>query len=58
MTNCFRLDSVTGVLAAADKDRNVIVTILSNRAHPDANNHKFEQYKGRIVDTVMTILGH
>lgn len=57
MTNCFRHDSSTGVLAVGDKTKNVIVTVLTNRIHPDINNNRFELYKGRIVDTVMIILG-
>ena len=58
MVNCFRHDSLTGVLAVGDKTKNVIVTILTNRIHPDMNNNRFEQYKGKIVDTIMTILGY
>ncbi len=41
MTNCFRHDSATGLLVAADKSKNVIVTILTNKIHPDVNNNKF-----------------
>lgn len=58
MVNCFRHDSSTGVLAVGDKTKNVIVTILTNRIHPDINNNRFVQYKGKIVDTVMKILGY
>ena len=58
MVNCFRHDSSTGVLAVGDKTKNVIITILTNRIHPDMNNNRFEQYKGKIVDTIMTILGY
>lgn len=58
MANCFRHDSSTGVLAVGDKTKNVIVTILTNRIHPDVNNVRFTQYKGKIVDTIMTILGY
>ncbi len=58
MKNCFRLDASTGIMAVADKDKNIIITVLSNRIHPDIKNHRFEEYKVKIVDTIMKILGH
>jgi CubicO group peptidase (beta-lactamase class C family) len=58
MTNCFRHDGSTGIVAVADKSKNITITILTNRGHPDVNNNKFESYKGKIADTIMTILGH
>jgi len=45
-------------MAAADKTNNVIITLMCNRGHPDVKNTRVEQYKGRIADTIMTILGH
>lgn len=41
MTNCLRHDGSTGILAVADRDKKIIITILSNRGHPDANNNRF-----------------
>ena len=58
MTNCFRHDGSTGIVAAADKTRNIVITVMCNRGHPDVKNTKVEQYKGRIADTIMTILGY
>jgi len=58
MSDCFRLDGSTGIVAAGDKSKNIIITILSNRSHPDIDNNKFELYKGKIADMIMTILGH
>jgi hypothetical protein len=45
-------------VAVADKTRNIIITIMCNRGHPDVKNTRVEQYKGKIVDTIMTILGY
>jgi CubicO group peptidase (beta-lactamase class C family) len=58
MTNCFRHDGSTGIMAVADKDTKIVITVLTNRGHPDVNNNKFEAYKGKIADTIMTILGY
>lgn len=58
MANCFRHDGSTGILAAADKTRNIIITVMCNRGHPDIKNAKVEQFKGKIADTIMTILGY
>jgi hypothetical protein len=58
MSNCFRHDGSTGIVAAADKSKNITITVMCNRGHPDAKNNKVEQYKGRIADTIMTILGY
>lgn len=58
MTNCFRHDGSTGIVAAADKDKNIIITLMCNRGHPDVKNNKVEQYKGKIADAIMTILGY
>ncbi len=58
MTNCLRHDGSTGIVAVADRDKKIIITILSNRGHPDVNNNRFEAYKSKITDTIMTILGY
>jgi len=39
-------------MAFADKDKKIIVTLMSNRGHPDAKNGLVEQYKGKIADTI------
>ena len=58
MSNCFRHDGSTGIMAVADKDKKVIITLLTNRGHPDVNNNRVEAYKSKIADTIMTILGY
>ncbi len=58
MSNCFRHDGSTGIMAVADKDKNIVITLLSNRGHPDAANNRIEAYKSKIADTIMTILGY
>lgn len=58
MKNCFRHDGSTGILAVADKTNKVVITFMCNKRHPDAKNTKVEQYKGKITDTIMTILGY
>jgi hypothetical protein len=45
-------------MAVADKDKNIVITLLSNRGHPDAANNRIEAYKSKIADTIMTILGY
>ncbi len=40
MTNCFRHDGSTGIVAAADKTKNIIITVMTNRGHPDVKNTK------------------
>jgi hypothetical protein len=39
-------------MAFADKDKKIIVTLMSNRGHPDVKNALVEKYKDKIADTI------
>ena len=58
MKDCFGHDGSTGAMAWADKEKNIVFTLLNNRGHPDVKNNKIEQYKGRLVDAVYEALGY
>jgi len=53
MSNCFGHGGSTGPIAVADKDKKIIITILTNRGHPDVKNNKIDAYKSKIADAIM-----
>ncbi len=59
MSKCFGHDGSTGITAFADTDKGVAFVVLSNRGHPDVNNNVYnDQYRGKIADKIMELLGY
>ena len=54
MKNCFGHNGSTGILAWADKDRKIVLAVLTNRGHPDSSNNLFFTfYEAKIIDAIM-----
>ena len=55
--NSFGHTGYTGTSIWADRDKNLIVVLLSNRVHPTALNNLHVEARTKITDSVVKTLG-
>jgi CubicO group peptidase (beta-lactamase class C family) len=55
--NSFGHTGYTGTMMWADRDKNIIVILLTNRVHPTAINTLIVEARARITDQIVLALG-
>jgi len=55
--NSFGHTGYTGTMIWADKDKGLIVILLTHRVHPTAQSSQMVEARARIVDSVVRTMG-
>jgi CubicO group peptidase (beta-lactamase class C family) len=56
--NCFGHTGYTGTSVYCDKDKNIIVILLTNRVYPKRGNEEIRNVRPKVTDEICRILGY